>query len=442
LYARGVLMLQNAIHQYKLKKVAGTYGGEYAGPCPSCGGTDRFHIWPEKGRFWCRGCGLKGDEVDFLRTFEGLSFKEACERTGKDIAGRRSSDVRSRSAWEPRAIEPREAAWQEKAEAFIRWAQDRLADVLPSLLDRGISEETARRFRLGGCPKDLWRTCEAWGLPEKKNDQGKSKKLWIPAGLVIPYGTPVERIRIRRPEGEPRYYLLPGSGTAAMLIRGGGQAVVIVESELDAMLIHQDAGELVDVAALGNAQARPDTTAVSFLAGKKILVALDSDQAGAKEAWNWWSRHFPKAKRWIPIRGKDPSESKRNGLNLKEWIEVGLEEQRAKIFPIRPATKPDERNPEDEDMLTALVGALDAGASWRSISTFAHKELTTTVFQQLKAEYEVREPAKPPEWQSPYPARCLDCEHQEGCTRDARGRWGLCCLHDCADFARKGSGQC
>jgi len=36
---------------------------EYAGPCPWCGGTDRFHVW-EKGNYWCRPgpghCGAKG----------------------------------------------------------------------------------------------------------------------------------------------------------------------------------------------------------------------------------------------------------------------------------------------------------------------------------------------------------------------------------------------
>ena len=40
------------------KKAATTNGGEYAGPCPNCGGSDRFRVWPvEKGgegRCWCR----------------------------------------------------------------------------------------------------------------------------------------------------------------------------------------------------------------------------------------------------------------------------------------------------------------------------------------------------------------------------------------------------
>jgi hypothetical protein len=64
-----------------LRKVG---AGELAGPCPFCGGKDRFRVWPEEGRdkmgrFWCRSCGEMGDAVDFLRITKGLSYREACE---------------------------------------------------------------------------------------------------------------------------------------------------------------------------------------------------------------------------------------------------------------------------------------------------------------------------------------------------------------------------
>ena len=35
----------------RMKKV----GGEYKGPCPNCGGTDRFHVRMD-GVYWCRVC--------------------------------------------------------------------------------------------------------------------------------------------------------------------------------------------------------------------------------------------------------------------------------------------------------------------------------------------------------------------------------------------------
>ncbi|WP_342452329.1 primase-helicase zinc-binding domain-containing protein [Desulfovibrio desulfuricans] len=41
---------------------------EFAGPCPECGGEDRFIVWPDKpngGGYWCRGCGRQGDAIQY-----------------------------------------------------------------------------------------------------------------------------------------------------------------------------------------------------------------------------------------------------------------------------------------------------------------------------------------------------------------------------------------
>jgi phage/plasmid primase-like uncharacterized protein len=69
------------------KKEASTKGGEYSTPCPSCGGDDRFRIWPNDGNgggFWCRKCEKNGDNIDFCKDFLNMSFKEACEKVGRD----------------------------------------------------------------------------------------------------------------------------------------------------------------------------------------------------------------------------------------------------------------------------------------------------------------------------------------------------------------------
>src|SRR5919202_2476669 len=69
----------------RLKKVAMTAGGEYAGPCPFCGGHDRFRVQPARGRWWCRGCsdGRRWqDAIGYVRQREGVGFAEACLRLG------------------------------------------------------------------------------------------------------------------------------------------------------------------------------------------------------------------------------------------------------------------------------------------------------------------------------------------------------------------------
>jgi putative DNA primase/helicase len=52
-------------------------GGELVGPCPMCGGTDRFAINVHKQLFNCRVCGAKGDVIEFVRDIDGASFKDA-----------------------------------------------------------------------------------------------------------------------------------------------------------------------------------------------------------------------------------------------------------------------------------------------------------------------------------------------------------------------------
>lgn len=56
--------------------------GELCGPCPWCGGKDRFTLFAGQGnnglgRFWCRQCGRGGDAIQFVREMEGVGFKEA-----------------------------------------------------------------------------------------------------------------------------------------------------------------------------------------------------------------------------------------------------------------------------------------------------------------------------------------------------------------------------
>jgi putative DNA primase/helicase len=52
-------------------------GAEQFGPCPVCGGDDRFAINVRKQVFNCRVCGAKGDVIELVRHLDGVSFKEA-----------------------------------------------------------------------------------------------------------------------------------------------------------------------------------------------------------------------------------------------------------------------------------------------------------------------------------------------------------------------------
>lgn len=54
-------------------------GVERIGPCPGCGGDDRFSVNTRKGLFQCRICGAKGDQVALVQFVRGIEFREALD---------------------------------------------------------------------------------------------------------------------------------------------------------------------------------------------------------------------------------------------------------------------------------------------------------------------------------------------------------------------------
>jgi hypothetical protein len=53
---------------------------ERKGPCPRCGGDDRFWVNVRKQIWGCRGCGVDGDVISLVQHLGGLKFAEAAER--------------------------------------------------------------------------------------------------------------------------------------------------------------------------------------------------------------------------------------------------------------------------------------------------------------------------------------------------------------------------
>src|SRR5215207_4202705 len=63
-------------------------GVEKVGPCPACGGRDRFGINTHKGLFNCRGLGTGGDVIALVQYLDGCSLLTACAA----LAGRPPPD--------------------------------------------------------------------------------------------------------------------------------------------------------------------------------------------------------------------------------------------------------------------------------------------------------------------------------------------------------------
>lgn len=70
-----VALMEERVGPGSFKRVATTNGGEWAGPCPMCGGDDRLRAWPNPReghpRAWCRQCHRSGDAVDWSTWLAG-----------------------------------------------------------------------------------------------------------------------------------------------------------------------------------------------------------------------------------------------------------------------------------------------------------------------------------------------------------------------------------
>ena len=316
---------------------------EWHSKCPECGGRDRLSCWPDKanssgkylgGRFCCRGCGIHGDALTYLQRRRGLSFREACKALDVEPGALPPAGYQQhRAAWQPEAPAPApDKQWQERARAFLSYTQRALASNQQALdwlrVERGLTAETVKAAKLGFNPADVFDNRAGWGLPEQINDKGRTKKQWLPAGLVIPLSLDDQliRLRIRRQFADQygRFIMISGSSKAAMTLWADQQSVAVFESELDGLLVHQDAGDFVGVVALGSAQQKPDSGLHGrFMAAERVLCCLDTDAAGGKAAWTHWTM-YPKFKRWPTITGKDCTEQMKSGLPVRQWLMAAI----------------------------------------------------------------------------------------------------------------------
>jgi DNA primase len=301
------------------------------GPAPTHGGRALlwrcpFHherkgfslaVWADGYR--CFGkCQVQGDVFDWLRDYRGLDFEAALTvlNSGPHTPARPSRAQR----FLPHA-EPPDAGWQAAAWQVVEQAEDWLWSVqgapdLDYLLQRGLTPETIRDAHLGLVPGSAYQWRRLYGLN-------------VPCGLCIPWitGDTLWAVKVRRAAGEPKYVQIAG-GSSSGLYRGeaidGANAVLFCEGEFDALLAHQEAGDLLSAVTLGSAGASlADRWLLDLVAVPLVLVAYDLDQAGAKGA----ARLKALSQRVHVVRvpwGKDITEYHVQGGDVFTWLSQEL----------------------------------------------------------------------------------------------------------------------
>ena len=343
-----------ALAGVELRKIAGTGGGEYAGPCPICGGRDRFRVQPNGAggpRWYCRQCGggQWHDAIDLVQQRDRVDFAEAVARlTGSAPELASAPTAAPAPAAMPEPTEAPGALWQERAQTFCQDCRQRLWSdagkaALAGLRARGLADDTIFEAGLGWNDHDRREDRAAWGL------EGKTK-VWLPRGVVIPWliGGQLWRVNIRRPAADvaksgPKYIGPAGSSNGLYGADGlrAGFPAVLVEGEIDALTLAQHAGNLAAPVATGSTHGARRARWLGRLAlASSVLVCYDADEPGQAAA-SYWLGALSNARRWRPYWA-DANAMAQDGADLRQWLAVGLGAgQQAGLFDAAP--EPDSR---------------------------------------------------------------------------------------------------
>ncbi len=283
-------------------------GRSWVGLCPfHREKTPSFTVSPEKGLFYCFGCGKGGNAIGFVMEYEGLSFPEAVERLA-GLAGMqvpRTGDARDRDF--DAGLELLAAAAARMHEWLVRSPGAKHARDYAAR--RGLSEDAIARWRLGHAPRDA-----GWPLAAFGRD-GKTARLLERTGLVRegergPFAMFRDRLvfPIRDRQGrvvgfggraladgqQPKYLNTPETPwfQKRRLLFGlhehqegirHARRVLVVEGYLDVIALHE-AGIPLAVAPLGTAFSRGQAETL-WRAAPELVLCMDGDTAGRRAAW-------------------------------------------------------------------------------------------------------------------------------------------------------------
>jgi DNA primase len=289
-------------------------GSRYTGRCPFHDErTPSFSVDPVDKQYYCFGCQRGGDAIRFVQDTENLDFVGAVEwlgdRYGVEVAYDESSPQAERRRNEQRRL----LALLEDAAGFYTrylWESAEAEAARAYLQERGLTEETARSFRLGFAPTAWARVCSAalekgFTAAELEraglSSRGRRGPLDRFRGrLMFPLADARGRVRgfgaRQMPGGEPPKYLNSPEGVMfhkSETVYGLDRArqtitterrAIVVEGYTDVLALHQ-AGMPESVASMGTALTEHQVRELARVCGSGTLyLAFDADAAGQEAA--------------------------------------------------------------------------------------------------------------------------------------------------------------
>ena len=248
-----------------------------------------FTVYADSERFYCFGCGIGGDVLDFIQRMENLSLTEAMARLDGSpglaprAANRPARTRRPRSA----ALPPRDPALLTAAARFYAGRLRRQQEGRAYLASRGVGPVAAARLGLGFSPGGGLRLAlESLGFSEKRiQDSGLFMERGAErfAGMVVvpdASGGLVRWLvgRALDPDVKPRFQAPPGPKPVLGLGRLGPSPplAVVAEGVFDWLAL--TGWGLPACAALGTQGV--ERIASALRGCPRIFLAFDADDAG------------------------------------------------------------------------------------------------------------------------------------------------------------------
>ena len=252
-----------------------------------------FTVYADSERWYCFGCGLGGDVLDFIQRMEDLSLTEAIARLDGSpglaprAANRPARTRRPASA----ALPPRNPALLTAAARFYAGRLRRSSEARGYLASRGVGPVAAARLGLGYSPGGgLRQALESLGFSEKRiRDSGLFMERGAErfAGMVVvpdASGGLVRWLvgRALDPDRTPRFQALPGPKPVLGLGRLGPAPpwAVVAEGVFDWLAL--TGWGLPACAALGTQGV--ERIASALRGCPRVFLAFDADDAGREAA--------------------------------------------------------------------------------------------------------------------------------------------------------------
>jgi DNA primase len=305
--------------------------------------TPSFYISPDRGSYYCFGCGAKGDIFTFVEQFEGLDFygalKQLAQKAGVTLSTKNEG--------------AKNQALYDILEEAKNFYQKNLKNNKPAyeyLKGRGLTNETISEWAIGFANEswdDLAIYLKSKNFKEadiekagliKKRESGSGSYNRFRNRIMFPIFDSIGRAvaftgrlfsndskeakYVNSPETElfTKSRILYGFNVAKTAIRKNNFSI-LVEGQVDIILAHQ-AGYKNAVASSGTALTEEQLQMINKISNR-LIIAYDADKAGIKASERAWQMALELG---MDIKiakmpsGSDPADLIKK--SKKEWIGV------------------------------------------------------------------------------------------------------------------------